>query len=157
MNSVTKIEYLKKSPIFKNLAETELAKISKVSIEKKFMSGEIIFEENSNADAFYIICEGEVEILKKIEKRGYETLALKKAVDVFGEMAVIDDLPRSATIRAKTDIITLKLDKDIFNELLMTSYLISLEIARSVSSTIRATNTSYINDLEKETGSLNQL
>jgi signal transduction histidine kinase len=149
MNKDEKIQIIKKNPIFENLSDNELDKIAEVSTESSYKQGDIIFRENEIADAFYIIVEGIVEILKYGEENRQEILAEKKRNDVFGEMAVIDDLPRSATIRAKTDLNLLKLKKDEFVELLKTFSHISIEIARSICATVRKTNSSYITDLEK--------
>lgn len=150
MTREKKIEIIKKTEVFKNLSYEDFRQIAEVSKELNFKKGEIIFEENSNADGFYIICNGEVEILKKVEDTEQnEILAVKRDGDVFGEMAIIDDLPRSATIKAKTDITLLKLSRDIFNELLKSFSHIALEIARNVCSTVRSTNINYIRDLEK--------
>jgi len=142
-----KIEIIRKNPIFENLSLFELDKIADISEEIKYNQGEIIFEENEDADAFYIIASGSVEILKSGQNKK-EVLAIKSGGDVFGEMSVIDDLPRSATIRAKTNIILLKLIKAKFVELLKAFSHISIEIARSICSTVRTTNSNYILDLE---------
>ncbi len=149
MKNQDKIEVIRNSSIFKDLSEEYILQIAEVVKEVNYKKGEIIFEENTNADAFYIINKGEVEILKKGNTDKEEILAIKKCQDVFGEMAVIDDLPRSATIKAKTNVELLKLSKDIFNELMKSFPHISIEIARNICSTVRSTNINYIADLEK--------
>jgi len=143
-----KINLIKNTNIFNRLKDDEIAKIAELAEILTYKKDEIIFEENEKADAFYIIQSGEVEILKKGEENP-EVLAIKKDGDVFGEMAVVDDLPRSATIKAKTNIKLLALSKNLFNELLKSFSHISLEIARSICSTVRSTNQTYIRDLEK--------
>ncbi len=149
MNTQEKVEVIKNSIIFKDLSDNDIIQVAEVAKEAQFKEGEIIFKENSKADAFYIIKEGEVEIIKEGNAGVEEVLAVKKNQDVFGEMAVIDDLPRSASIKAKTDVVLLRLSKDIFNELLKSFSHISLEISRNICSTVRSTNRNYIQDLEK--------
>lgn len=149
MKNQEKIEIIRNSSFFKDLSEEYILQIAEVAKEINYKKGEIIFEENTNADAFYIINKGEVEILKKGNTDRDEILAIKKNQDVFGEMAVIDDLPRSATIKAKTNVELLRLSKDIFNELMKSFPHISIEIARNICSTVRSTNINYIEDLEK--------
>lgn len=144
-----KIQVIKNSAIFKDLSEQDILQIAEVAKEIKFKQGDIIFKENSEADAFYIIKNGEVEIIKTGNIGVEEVLAIKTTQDVFGEMAIIDDLPRSATIKAKTDVVLLRLSKDIFNELLKSFSHISIEIARNICSNVRSTNINYIKDLEK--------
>src|SRR4030042_5315297 len=136
-----KIGIIQKIDIFKNLSYEDFSQIAEVAKELSFKKGEIIFEENSSADGFYIICKGKVEILKEGEDTDqHEVLAVKTEGDVFGEMAIIDDLPRSATIKAKTDIELLKISKEDFNELLKSFSHISLDISRSICSTVRTMN-----------------
>ena len=69
-------------------------------------------------------------------------------IESFGEMAVVDELPRSATIKAKTDLMLLKIDKESFKRLLEKYSNISIEVARNICQTVRTTNSNYINDLE---------
>jgi len=144
-----KISILKDNMIFSNLSEKDLRQIAELSREVSFKKGETIIKENEIADAFYIIVKGKVEIIKEGEESQEEVLATKGDGEVFGEMAVIDELPRSATIRATTAIDLLRLDKDSFKKLLRSFSDISLEIARSICSTVRTTNSAYIKDLEK--------
>ena len=144
-----KIQVIKNSAIFKDLSEQDIIQIAEVAKEVRFKKGDIIFKENSEADAFYIIKDGKVEIIKTGDIGVEEVLAVKTNQDVFGEMAIIDDLPRSATIKAKTDTVLLKLSKDIFNELLKSFSHISIEVARNICSNVRSTNINYIKDLEK--------
>ncbi len=144
-----KIDVLKNNIIFSNLSEKDLRQIAELSRELSFKKGETIIKENEIADAFYIIVKGKVEIVKEGEESQEEVLATKSEGEVFGEMAVIDELPRSATIRATTNIELLRLDKDSFKKLLRSFSDMSLEIARSICSTVRTTNSAYIKDLEK--------
>lgn len=149
MNDTTKIGYIKETSVFDNLSEKDYQQIAAVSEEEHHKQHSIIFRENEIADAFYIIAEGEVEILKEGRGKLQEILAVKKKSDVFGEMAVIDELPRSATIRAKTDIILLRITKSEFVEMLKSFPHISFEMAKTVCYTVRRTNAHYIRDLEK--------
>jgi signal transduction histidine kinase len=148
MTTEEKIKVIEKTTLFHSLTYTDFCQIAEVARVETFKSGDIIFEENAVADAFYIISHGEVEILKLSEDGNQEILATKKDGDVFGEMAVIDDLPRSATIKAKTDITLLQLSKNVFTELLKNFSHIAIEIARNIAYTVRTTNSNYIGDLE---------
>lgn len=150
MTAVEKVNIIKNCVIFKTLSDEDFIQIAEVAREEKFKSGEIIFEEDSPADSFYIIADGEVEILKKITEHNFERLAIKKEGDVFGEMAIIDDLPRSATIRAIKDCTVLKLSKNLFNELLRTFSHIAIEVSRNICQVVRDTNSRYIKGLEKK-------
>lgn len=140
---------LKSASIFCNLSEEEISQIAEIALEDSYNEDDIIFNENEVADAFYIIVKGIVEILKKGEEGHLEILAEKGDKKIFGEMAVVDELPRSATIKAKTDLLLLKIDKEPFKTLLKKFPNISIEVARNICQTVRTTNSNYITDLEK--------
>jgi CRP-like cAMP-binding protein len=69
--------------------------------EKRYASGEVIFHEGDPGKGLFVVLEGEVEILKET-REGERPLARLGANTAFGELALIDDLPRSATARAST-------------------------------------------------------
>lgn len=81
--------------------------------EKKFTAGEIIFNEGDIANYLYIIISGEAEVFKTLDEKEIILADLKKD-DFFGEMALFIDDKRSATIRAKTDLTSIIIDKDEF-------------------------------------------
>jgi CRP-like cAMP-binding protein len=79
-----------------------------------FQDGQIIFEEGSNGDWIYVVEEGEVEISKKVDGKRVVIETLKEG-DIFGEMAYIDKIPRSATATAKGTTLVGILDRDFFD------------------------------------------
>ena len=79
-----------------------------------FQDGQIIFEEGSNGDWIYVVEEGEVEISKKVDGKRIIIETLKDG-DIFGEMAYIDKIPRSATATAKGTTLVGILDRDFFD------------------------------------------
>lgn len=149
MTAEEKIKIIEKTSLFQSLSYNDFCQIAEISKESVYEKGDIIFEENSSATAFFIIAEGEVEILKQSHDGKQNILAVKSRGEVFGEMSVIDDLPRSATIKAKTQVILLVISKNVFSELLKNFSHIAIEIARNIAYTVRTTNSNYISDLEK--------
>jgi len=143
-----KIRYIENTSLFQKLTHHDFLQIAEIAVDSYYKKGAYVFKENAMAESFYIIAEGEVEILKKNEDGVQELLALKKAGDVFGEMSVIDDLPRSAAIKAKTDLILLQLSKMVFNEVMKNFSNIAFEIARSICFTVRSSNKNYTAKLE---------
>jgi len=89
-------------------------------MKKKFAKGDILFEEGAAGDEAYIIRHGYVTIAKRDEERTIE-LATRGPGEIVGEMALIDDSPRSASLIAKTDVevelITRKDLKQMFTNL----------------------------------------
>ncbi len=84
--------------IFSQLEESDLARMAKVVVPRSYSAGESIVEEGGQAVAFYVIITGKVEI----KKRG-ESLATLGAGDAFGEMSLLDGLPRATSVEAAED------------------------------------------------------
>jgi CRP-like cAMP-binding protein len=99
--------------------------------------GEIIVREGDVGETMFIIQEGEVRIHKRARDRE-TTLALLKAGDFFGEMAIIDREPRSASATAATEAKILILSKDIFESQIKTNPKIIMSILRKMSERLRA-------------------
>jgi serine phosphatase RsbU (regulator of sigma subunit) len=148
MTREDKIRYIENTSLFQKLTHHDFLQIAEIAEESHYRKGAYVFRENAQADSFYIIAKGEVEILKNNEDGIEELLALKRAGDVFGEMSVIDDLPRSAAIKAKTDLVLLQLSKNVFNEVLKNFSNIAVEIARNICFTVRQSNQNYTARLE---------
>ncbi len=82
---------------------------------KKFSPGDVIFEEGETAKDLYVIITGEAEVLKKVDDKQLRLAVLTKE-DFFGEMAFFSDEPRSATVKAITDLETYVIDENEFSD-----------------------------------------
>ncbi len=82
------------------LSPMEIHFLASLSSEERFLGGETIFRENDPGDKMYVVLEGRVMISKTIPGAGEEALAFLERGDYFGEMALIDQQPRSATAKA---------------------------------------------------------
>lgn len=102
-----------------NLFSREHSK-TKFMPNKRFEAGDIIFNENDEADGLYYICSGRVEISHTVEG-DKKTLAILTEGGAFGEMALIDEKPRSATVTALEEtwvyVVTTKNFKHKFEQL----------------------------------------
>jgi signal transduction histidine kinase len=95
-------EFLRKIPLFEELPDDDLESLCQIVQEFHLPAGEVLFEEGSSGDIAYIIRSGEVEIVKVSQNR--EILLAKRGPgEVFGEIALVFDTPRTATARARTD------------------------------------------------------
>ena len=66
-------------------------------------AGEVLFEQGTMGELIYVVSEGELEIVRELESGGEELLKVATAGDYFGEIGPVFHLPRSATVRARTD------------------------------------------------------
>ncbi len=90
--TLEKVLILKSAPIFAEIPEDQLAFLARIAKERNALAGETIITEGEIGQSMYIIAEGRVRILSN----GLE-LAVLKEREVFGELAVLDPEPRSAT------------------------------------------------------------
>lgn len=113
-------EFLRKIPLFASLPDEDLQSLCQIIRDYHLPAGEVLFEEGSMGDMAYIIRNGEVEIIKSSQKR--EILLAKRGPgDVFGEIALVFDTPRTATVRARTDTDLVGIGRDDLRKLLQIS------------------------------------
>jgi CRP/FNR family cyclic AMP-dependent transcriptional regulator len=108
------IEILKSLHLFSELNFAAIKELTYLAAERLFRRGEIIFEENANGNSLMAIISGEVRISQRATVSGEETLTVLKKGDFFGEMALLEDLPRSATAIAHSDAYMLEISRDKF-------------------------------------------
>lgn len=107
------VEMLRSVPLFKGLSPREVAEILAAGREYEFSPGEAIVEQGLKAMDFYVILDGKA----KLEVPGGRTAALGPG-DYFGEISLLDGGPRTANITAETRVLTLRLDRSRFIQLL---------------------------------------
>jgi len=94
------IELLSKIGLFSALQPTYLRRIATLGLEEDYPEHAIIFKEGAVGDKVYLIISGAVRISRTVPGMGEEALAVLRSGNHFGEMALIDDFPRSADARA---------------------------------------------------------
>lgn len=142
-------EFLRQVYFFKKLGDAEIGLIGSLCHEESFGPGEVVFREGARADKFFMVIEGSVEVWKNFEGGRGELLALHGNGHLFGEMALIDELPRSATVRARDRVRTLAIYREDFQGLLLKNNRVALAIMRSISLMIRASNELFVEDLRQ--------
>ena len=101
-----------------------------------FAEGDYIFQKGDEADKMYVVKEGEIEIL--VDDTVVE---VAKPGVIFGEMAIVDNNPRSASARAKTDCSVVGVDEKRFNFLVQNTPFFAIHVMRVLASRIRKMNT----------------
>ena len=89
-------EFLRRVRLFEGLDVAELAEILMLGAVKEYAKDEVIFEDGTSGDCFYIIYDGAIRISKVFANVGEEALTVLGAGEFFGEMSFFDDDPRSA-------------------------------------------------------------
>jgi CRP-like cAMP-binding protein len=129
----------------RGLSAGEMKLLATFSSEEKFREGSMIFREGEKGDKLYIVLDGRVRISKFIPGVGEEALAVLDRGDFFGEMALIDDKPRSADAKAHDgDATVLSIDRATLNEILSMDPHASLQflnlLCRMISRRLREIN-----------------
>jgi len=111
-----RIAFLKKIHLFHGLEEDELAAIAAELQEVSVAQGEVVFQQDKKADSFYLIYGGSVRIVRRQNKKEFQLARLVRE-DYFGEMALVENRRRSATVTALTDTLLLVLSRQNFEKL----------------------------------------
>ena len=100
--------------LFAGLSEEQLEAISSFTFQKTFQAGELIVEEGRTGIGCYVILSGEVEVVKALGTDNQLVLARRGAGEVLGEMALLGEWPRTASIRALNEVGCLGIDRWVF-------------------------------------------
>jgi signal transduction histidine kinase len=116
----------------------------------------ILCRENAVEHTFYMILEGEVQVTKLVNDNEDHLLKTLRPGDFFGEMALIHNVPRAATVASTTPIVVLELDKKEFDRVLQHSSSVALAMVREISSRLRENDEMAIEDLRVRAAELAQ-
>jgi CRP-like cAMP-binding protein len=117
MSLAKDVEVLRSIPLFAKIEPAKLKLLAFTSERLSFMAGDELCREGDVGDAAYIILSGEAEVLVDTP-RGPLAVATLTRNDIIGEIAVLCDVPRTASVKALTDLETLKVSKDNFFHLM---------------------------------------
>jgi len=123
-------------PVFKS---TGTGKRSFTDHMVEFMEGEYIFREGDLGREMFIVHEGKVEILQRVGAED-KALAIFEKGDFFGEMSILEDLPRTATARAASDVRLLQINGAAFSQMIRDNPEIAVRMMRKLSRRMRETD-----------------
>lgn len=129
-------EFLLHLPLFSGLAESDLEWLSQHAQPISVKAGDMLIEEGAPGDSAYIVIDGEFEIIKKSNNQDI-VIALRETGAVIGEMALIDNAPRAASVRATCDGNLLKISEETFHQFLSHSGQAAISILHTVSARLR--------------------
>ncbi len=123
-------DVLKRVPLFSDLAEADLERFAEVTREREYPKNSVILFEDDPGDALYVVSSGQVKVVLIGEDGREVILSVLGDGDFFGEMALIDDEPRSAHVIAMRDSQLLVLRRDDFQAQLEANPKIALKLLR---------------------------
>jgi len=139
MNLNEEVELLKLVPIFSKIEQAKLKLLAFTSERVNFAIGQEVCHQGDPGDTMYVILGGTADVL--IDTAGGQiAVAEMKKNSFFGEIAILCDVPRTATIKAKEPLSTLKITKDMFYRLVAEFPQMAVEIMRELAHRLEDTN-----------------
>ncbi len=132
MDLLQEAEILRKVPMFAKLEPSKLKLLAFTSEYQTFEDGEILFHAGDPADCAFVILGGEVEILAKTDA-GDVVVGVLRDHQIFGELALLNKAPRSATLRAKNRLQVLRITDEVFLKLVTENPAVALDLMHQLS------------------------
>jgi CRP/FNR family transcriptional regulator, cyclic AMP receptor protein len=133
----TKADALARCPFFAGLSRSDLLELAKVSEDMEVEEGKVLTREGQSGSEFFVIVDGEVSVTKN----GQEIRTLGPG-DFFGEIALLEDTPRTATVAAKTPLRFFVLTRRSFRSLLAHQPELEQKVLAALEERVRATSES---------------
>jgi CRP-like cAMP-binding protein len=133
LSTVEKVLFLKSIELFSQIPGEDLAQVALIATEETREANEEVMREGDSGDALYLVLEGQVRV-----HRGDKEIARLGERECFGEMAILDASPRSATVTAVTEITLLKIGREEFQEIMAEKPEIALGIIKVLSRRLRS-------------------
>jgi len=122
-----KVSALGRVPLFSGLSKKELAQLARLSDDVEVEEGHVLCREGQTGREFFVIVEGDVDVTRKgkpVKRIGGD--------DFFGEIALLEDIPRTATLKAKTPLRLFVLTRRDFRRLVDTSPSVERKVMQSL-------------------------
>jgi CRP/FNR family transcriptional regulator, cyclic AMP receptor protein len=138
MSLTQDVEVLRSIPLFAKVEPAKLKLLAFTSERLEYLSGDELFRQGDYADAAYIILKGEADILVDTPNGTVKVASLGKN-DIIGEIAILCDVPRTATVVAQSDLETLRISKDGFFHLVTQFPQVGVEVMTEIASRLHHT------------------
>ena len=139
MSLLQEYELLRRIPVFSEIEPAKLKLLAFMSERVGYDPGKDLFRQGDKGDAAYLIIEGEAEIIVDTPS-GPFTIARLGANEIVGEMAILGDVPRNATVRAKGRLVALRIAKDPFMRMVREFPTMAVSIMRELAHRLELTN-----------------
>jgi CRP/FNR family cyclic AMP-dependent transcriptional regulator len=138
MSLQEEVDLLRRIPVFAKIEPSKLKLLAFTSERLKYAANDLIFKQGDPGDAAYIIIRGTADVILETPK-GPMIVATLKDNDFVGEISILCDVPRTATIQAKTELEALCISKDLFFRLVREFPEMAVEIMHVLASRLELT------------------
>lgn len=142
------VDLLRNIPLFTRIEPSKLKLLAFTSERLTFRAGQDLCVQGDMGDAAYIIIEGDADVLVDTPN-GVITVAQVGKNDFVGEIAILCDVPRTATVRATSDLTALKISKDLFFRLVCEFPQMAVEIMRVLAHRLERTTSQLMKAVGK--------
>jgi CRP-like cAMP-binding protein len=132
-------DLLRKIPMFAKMETSKLKLLAFASEMVSFQDGDIVFNRGDTADYAYVIMEGAVDIITETDKGPIVTVTLSQN-QLIGELGVLNNTPRIATLLANGNLLAMKITAEMFFRILRENSEVSLDVIRMLSDKLTRTH-----------------
>jgi len=138
--SAERVELLRRVPVFSGLSNADLEAVADVSVPRQYEAGEIVFREGDEGGTCYVVRSGVARAIREHPDGRSITLSHFTAGDIFGELAMFDDSPRSATVDVLEDTEVIAIPGRDVQRLISDHPEIAIKLIGALAQRLRATN-----------------
>ena len=142
-----KADFLANVSIFSHIKNKDLRRIAKLTQYHLYYEKDVIIKEGDRDGRLFVIVSGEVEVIKDLGSKKEKRLRTMRAQSYFGEMALIDDFVRTASVVAKEDTQVLILEQWNLRQEIEKYPIVAIELLQMLSRRVRAIEKTMINTL----------
>lgn len=146
------VDLLRQIPMFQKVEQSKLKLLAFTSERLVFQPDQVICEQGEPGDSMYVIVDGEADVIVNLPN-GPLTVATLKKNSFFGEIAILCDVPRTATVKATSTLTTLRITTDLFYRLVSEFPQMTIEIMREIAARLDRTT----QDLQTTRNELSEL
>jgi CRP/FNR family transcriptional regulator, cyclic AMP receptor protein len=129
----TKVKSLRQAPLFEGLSKKELTELARRSEDMELEAGTVLCKEGDIGQEFFVIVDGEVDV-----KRKGRRLGTRGPGDFIGEIALLEDMERTATVTAKTPLRVFVLTRTTFQHLINENPAVERKVMRTLARRLAA-------------------
>jgi CRP-like cAMP-binding protein len=127
VRSATKVDLIAGVPLFAGLSKSELGQVASIADEIDLPADKVLIREGERGREFFVLLEGEAVVARKGKK-----LATRRAGEFFGEIALVSNLPRIATVKTREPVRALVIRDVDFRALLQRTPAIAVKVLQAV-------------------------